>query len=112
MIKSSDFNLDSKTISKIGLRLSDKHFNDQITPETRVFEYPHLDNVFILESDLYGNVMPKNSCFLAFNGSHGFIGEQMSISNLLDASVEEIQNIVTNNNEGWSKRKFTIYQDE
>ena len=70
-----DFNIDDETISKIGLILSDKPINAQIAPNARVFEYPHLDNVFIMESDLYGNTMPKNSCFLAFYGTHGLIGK-------------------------------------
>ncbi len=97
MIKSSDLNLDEKTISKIGLRLSDKLINAQIAPGARVFEYPHLENVFIMESDLYGNIMPKNHCFLAFYGSHGLIGKHLKVETLKNASVEYIKKMVESN---------------
>jgi len=100
MIKSSDLNLDEKTISKIGLRLSDKLINAQIAPCARVFEYPHIENVFIMESDLYGNVMPKNHCFLAFYGTHGLIGKHLKVETLKNASVEYIKKMVESNSEG------------
>ncbi len=73
-MNNNDFNIDEETIHKVGLRLSDKHINAQIAPNARIFEYPYLDNVFVMESDLYGNRMPKNSCFLVFSGTHGLIG--------------------------------------
>ena len=68
MESSKDHNIDDDTIRKVGLRPSDQLINAQIAPDARVFEYPHLENVFIMESDLYGNRMPKDSCFLAFSG--------------------------------------------
>ena len=95
-----DYNIDEETISKIGLRLSDKDINTQIGHNTRVFEYPHLINVFVMESDLYGNTMPKNSCFLAFYGRHGLIGKHLRIETLRNASVEDIRNMVKSNTEG------------
>ena len=94
-----DFNLANETISKVGLRLSDKQINAQIAPNARVFEYPHLDNVFIMESDLYGNLMPKDSIFLAFYGKHGLIGKHLKVETLVNASVDEIKNIVKTNSE-------------
>lgn len=100
MIDTNDFNIDSETISKIGLRLSDQHINAQIAPDARVFDYPHLDKVFIMESDLYGNKMPKDSCFLAFYGNHGLIGKHLYIDTLVNASVGEIEDIVKSNTEG------------
>ncbi len=100
MITIDNVNIDDKTISKIGLQQTDKHINAQIAPNARVFEYPYLDNVFIMESDLYGNSMPKNSCFLAFYGNHGLIGKQLSVETLKNASVEDIKNIVQSNTEG------------
>ena len=99
MVNSNDFNIDDETISKIGLILSDKPINAQIAPNARVFEYPHLDNVFIMESDLYGNTMPKNSCFLAFYGSHGLIGKHLRVETLKNASVEDIKIMVESNSE-------------
>ncbi|MCW3109986.1 MAG: hypothetical protein JWQ09_4492 [Segetibacter sp.] len=77
-----DFNIDEETISKIGLRLSDEPINAQIAPNARVFEYPHLYKVFVMESDLYGNTMPKDSCFLAFYGHHGLIGKDLKVETL------------------------------
>ena len=100
MIKSSDLNIDEKTISKIGLRLSDKPINAPIAANARVFEYPHLKDVFIMESDLYGNVMPKHHCFLAFYGSHGLIGKHLKVETLTNASVEDIKMMVASNSEG------------
>ncbi len=100
MINSNDLNIDDETISKTGLILSDEPINAQIAPNARVFKYPDLDNVFIMESDLYGNIMPKNSCFLAFNGSHGLIGKHLSVETLKNSSVEDIKKIVESNSEG------------
>lgn len=99
MININELNIDEETISKIGLILSDKPVNAQIALNARVFEYPHLDNVFIMESDLYGNTMPKNSCFLAFYGSHGLIGKHLKVETLKNASVEDIKNIVESHSE-------------
>ena len=100
MINSNDLNIDEETINKVGLTLSDKPISDQIAPNARVFEYPHLDNVFIMESDLYGNTMPKNSCFLAFYGTHGLIGKHLRIETLRNASVEDIKNMVESHSQG------------
>ncbi len=100
MINSNDLNLDEETISKAGLIPADHPINAQIPPNARVFKYPDLDNVFIMESDLYGNIMPKNSCFLAFNGSHGLMGKHLSVETLKNSSVEDIKKMVEINSEG------------
>ena len=100
MINREKLNIDDETISKKGLRLSDKSINAQIAPDARVFEYPHLTNVFIMENDLYGNKMPDGSCFLAFYGKHGLIGKHLSVKKLINSSREEIKNLVACNNEG------------
>jgi hypothetical protein len=92
--------IDDETINKVGLRLSDKPINAQIATDSRVFEYPHLDSVLVLESDLYGNLLPEDSCFLAFNGTHGLIGKDLKIERLRNATVEEIKLIVEANIEG------------
>jgi len=96
----TDNNINSKTISKLGLRLSDKKVNAVISPEARVFEYPYLDNVFIMENDLYGNIMPKDFCFLAFNGHHGLIGKDLSVETLRNSTLADIKKIVECNMEG------------
>lgn len=100
MINTTEVNLDKETIEKIGLRLSNKPINAQIAPEARVFDYPHLDNVYIMESDLYGNKMPKGSCFLAFDGHHGLMGKHLKVETLKNASIEDIKHMVTDNEEG------------
>jgi len=100
MIETIDGNINNKTINELGLRLSDKKLNAVISPDARVFEYPHLESVFIMENDLYGNVMPKDSCFLAFNGHHGLIGMHLSVEALLNATVEDVKTMVESNMEG------------
>jgi hypothetical protein len=94
------YNIDEETISKLGLIITNKQINAPCTPHARVFEYPHLDNVFIMENDLYGNPMPKNSCFIAFYGRHGLVGKHLSIDELKKASVEDIRKLVADNSEG------------
>jgi hypothetical protein len=100
MTTTRDLNIDEETISSVGLRPSDEHIIAQITSTARVFEYPHLEKVFIMESDLYGNPMPKGSCFLAFYGQHGLMGKPLKIETLKNASVDDIKNMVETNNEG------------
>lgn len=100
MTNTSLFNIDHATISKVGLELSGQHINAQIAPDARIFEYPHLENVFIMESDLYGNTMPKDSCFLAFYGRHGLIGKHLKVETLVNSSVEDIKLMVQRNTEG------------
>src|SRR4051812_40931086 len=100
MISSEKFNIDDETINKKGLRRSDKTINAQKAPDARGFEYPGLDNVFIMESDLYGNTMPEGSCFLAFYGSHGLIGRHLNIETLKNASTEDIKTMVESSSEG------------
>ena len=95
-----EVNLDEETIRKTGLRLSDKPVNAELAPEARVFEFPQLENVFIMESDLYGNTMPKGSCFLAFYGRNGLMGKHLKVETLKNCSIEEIKKIVESNREG------------
>jgi hypothetical protein len=44
--------------------------------------------------------MPEGSCFLAFYGSRGLIGKHLKMETLVNASAEDIQKMVTSNNEG------------
>ncbi len=96
----TNYNIDEETVDKIGLQLSDKKINDQIAPNARVFEYPYLDNVYVMECDLYGNTMPENSCFLAFYGNHGLMGKHIYVETLKNASVEDIRKMIESNEEG------------
>ena len=100
MESTKDINIDEETISKIGLQPSDKAINAQISSEARVFAYPHLENVFIMESDLYGNKVPKGSCFLAFTAPHGVIGIHLKVEALKNATPEDIKNMVESHQEG------------
>lgn len=79
---------------------ADSLVNAPIAPNTRAFHYPSLENVFIMESDPDGNVMPKGFCFLAFYGSHGLMGEGMKVDKLEAASKEEIQKLAESHSEG------------
>lgn len=100
MQSTTNVNIDEETISKLGLRETDNTINAQISPQARVFIYPFLENVFVMESDLYGNKMPQGSCFLAFNGQHGLMGKHLRIDVLRNATVKEIKDIVESNCEG------------
>ena len=95
-----NFNIDDDTISKLGLRLSGKEINAQIAPDARIFEYPGLDNVFVMESDLYGNTMQEGSCFLASLGNHGLIGRHLKIETLKHISKEDIKAMIESISEG------------
>ena len=100
MESSPDFNIDEETIQKLGLRPSENLINAQIAPDARVFNYPFLADVFIMESDLYGNKMPAGSCFLAFNGQHGLVGKHLAVETLKNATIKDIKDMVENNREG------------
>ena len=100
MINNNEDIIDAETIKTIGLRLTNKPFNAEPAPVARVFEYPHLEKVYIMESDLYGNTMPKDSCFLAFYGQHGLIGKHLKVETLKRSSVTEIEKMVQDNNDG------------
>jgi len=99
-MKNGESNIDAETINRIGLRVSEKQINAPLAPDARVFEYPGLENVFIMESDPYGNIMPKGSCFLAFYGSHGLIGKHLRVDELKNASGDEIKKMVGSHSEG------------
>lgn len=100
MENTNDFNIDDEMIRTLGLRPSDKMINAHIAPEARIFNYPFLEDVFIMESDLYGNKMPMGSCFLAFNGKHGLVGKHLKVEILKNATLKDIKEMVENNREG------------
>ncbi|RYE55813.1 MAG: hypothetical protein EOP48_09380 [Sphingobacteriales bacterium] len=100
MTPTNEISIDEQTISRLGLRITQQHLNAGISPDSKVFEYPHLENVFVMESDLYGNPMPESSCFLAFNGKHGLVGKHMTIQTLANSTVADIRHIVETNTDG------------
>jgi hypothetical protein len=44
--------------------------------------------------------MPKDSCFLAFIGTHGLVGKHLKVETLTKSTREDIENIVLENSEG------------
>lgn len=100
MIAIDEYNIDDETIAKVGLTIADNFMNAQIAQDSRVFNYPNLPDVFIMESDLYGNTMPKESCFLAFYGSHGLIGKHLKVDTLRTSTIDDIKKLVESNIEG------------
>ena len=100
MIKSTEHHLDDEIISRAGLRPSSRPLVIQPASQARVFEFPALENVFVMERDFYGNEMPDGSCFLVFNGRHGLLGEELRVETLRNASTAEIREIVLRNSEG------------
>ena len=94
------FNLDPKTINELGLYPSAKSINAQTAPDARVFQFPNLENVYVMESDLYGNSMPEGSCFLAFDGRNGLMGKHIRVETLRNSSIEDIKKIVEDNHSG------------
>lgn len=100
MSDSNQNNLNDETIDQLGLRPCNKSINAQIAPNARVFEYPDIDHVYIMESDLYGNTMPEGSCFLAFEGRSGLMGKHIRIETLKNSTIDDIKKIVEDNQAG------------
>ena len=94
------YNLDKETIARLGLVPSEKSINASIATEARVFQFPNIENVYVMESDLYGNPMPEGSLFLAFEGRAGLMGTHIKIETLQSCSEEEIRKIVADNHNG------------
>jgi hypothetical protein len=97
MIHPADHNIDAQTIREVGLLLTDEPINAQIAPDARVLKYPSLEKVYVMESDLYGNTMPKGSCFLVFDGHHGLVGKHLLVETLRSVGVEGIRSIIETN---------------
>lgn len=93
-------NLDDETIRQLGLQPCYEPINAPLAPYARVFIYPSIEGVYVMESDLYGNSMPEGSIFLAFRGRSGLIGKHLHIHTLKSSSVEDIRKMVEDNNAG------------
>jgi len=88
-----------QVISNLSLQLTDKL--DTVSELTgKIYKYPNIKDVYILEKDLYGNSMPEGYCFLAFSGSHGMIGRQLSLKTLEKASEEDMRILIESNEQG------------
>jgi len=93
-------NFDDKTIAELSLTKAFKPINAHLASDARIFQMAELEDIYIMESDLYGNVMPSGSCFLAFNGRNGLMGKHMLIETLKKSSIANIRRIVDDNNSG------------
>jgi hypothetical protein len=100
MTDSTGKNINDETIHTLKLQLTTEPLNAQVDLGARVFKYPSLDRVFIMESDLYGNKMPQGSCFLVFQGNHGMIGKHLYIETLKNSSAEEIKTMIETYDQG------------
>ena len=100
MKENTAYNIDEATIKKVGLQLSDDPVNEKAVPGARVFKYPGLDGVYVMENDLYGNRMPEGSCFLAFEGKHGLVGQHLLVEKLRSANAVDIRKIIEANENG------------
>ena len=97
MADSKVYNIDDATIKKLGLQKTEAPEHSNIDPATRLFTFPNVENAYIMENDLYGNPMPAGSCFLAFQGKHGFVGQHLSIETLKNASAKDIKALIDAN---------------
>lgn len=95
MVDPKSFNIDAETIRKVGLVKSDAPINAQTASDARIFSYPGLKEVYIMESDLYGNPMPKGSCFLAYKGNYGFVGQHLLIETLKNSKPDDITALIS-----------------
>ncbi|RYZ56669.1 MAG: hypothetical protein EOO14_12015 [Chitinophagaceae bacterium] len=92
--------LDKETIAALGLTKSEESINASVAPDARIFQFPNIENVYIMESDLYGNPMPEGMIFLVFEGRAGLLGKQLSVERLRNSSEDEIRKIVEDNHNG------------
>jgi len=100
MINEAVHHIDEEIINSKRLQPAGIPAGSQLATNARVYEFPELENVFVMESDFYGNPMPAGSCFLAFQGKRGLLGRRLSVEKLRNCSTAEIQTIVQNSNEG------------
>lgn len=94
------FNLDKETIARLGLVPSEKSINASVATDAQVFQFTSIENVYVMERDLYGNSLPEGSLFLAFEGRSGLMGTHIKIETLQNCSEEEIKKIVADNHNG------------
>ena len=96
MTNDAKSHIDEETISTAGLRLSDTPVKSVLAIKARMYEFSTLDDVYIMESDFYGNPMPEGSCFMAFKGRHGLLGTDMPLETLRTSSTEDIRMVQSN----------------
>jgi hypothetical protein len=100
MIKEAVSHIDDETIRHLSLQPADIPQVSQLATNARVYAIPALENVFVMESDFYGNPMPEGSCFLAFQGKRGLMGRHISVDKLRNCSIGDLQRMVDSGIEG------------
>lgn len=93
-------NLDDATIKKVGLVLTSKPINAHIAPDARIFRFPGVEKLYIMESDLYGNTMPEDSCFVAFYGKNGLVGKHLRVETLVTMTKDDMRSLMESNCNG------------
>lgn len=99
MKKESKLRIDTETLESLGLQVADTPLTAEPFVSGQVYKYQRLDNVYIMETDLYGNDLPEGSCFLAFEGHHGLIGKPLKLEKLKSLSPADIEKMVSDNKE-------------
>ena len=100
MTNISEYHIDKEIIKRIGLRPLNAPISSQLAANARVYEFPTLENVYVMESDFYGNPMPEGSCFLAVQGKRGLLGRHLKVEKLRHAKTEDIHKMVESIKEG------------
>ena len=100
MINEATYHLDQEIVNHIGLKPADIPAKSQLATNARVYRFPSMENVFVMESDLYGNPMPEGLCFLAVQGKHGLMGRPLRVEKLRTRSTADIQKMAQSISEG------------
>lgn len=99
-MNNNTYQIDEATIRKAGLQESTDPIKEKAIPGARVFRYPGLEGVYIMENDLYGNAMPEGSCFLAFEGKYGLMGQPLPVETLRKTNTDGLKKIIEANSNG------------
>ena len=94
MINEATYHVNEDIIINLGLQPTTIPISSPSTVGVRAYSVPTLEQVYIMENDLYGNPLPEGSCFLAVQGKHGLIGRSIREVKLRNYSAGEILNIV------------------
>jgi hypothetical protein len=100
MISEAAYHIDAETIKTLRLHPATPPSGSQLASNARMYQFPNLENVYVMESDFYGNPMPEGSCFLAIQGKHGLIGRQMNVEKLRNCSAADLQKMMQSIQEG------------
>jgi|SRR6476620_4138960 len=94
MITTNNYTLDEEVVQFLALRLRLTPIEIDSTVTGRIFEYPHIPEVYILEDDLTGNRMPEGTCLLAFTDREKLEGVKLKIETLLISTPGDIKRLI------------------